>query len=123
VACPTCGRLEIDMVPMVKRVEEAMLGIRRPLTVSVMGCVVNGPGEGMHADIGIAGGKHKGALFKAGRVVASLPEAELIDTLIAELQTIAAEDAALLAAGQPLPVGLGDLAEAPPRPLTPLSVV
>ena len=51
-----------------------------------MGCVVNGPGEGMHADIGIAGGKHKGALFKSGRVVASLPEAELIDLLIAELR-------------------------------------
>jgi (E)-4-hydroxy-3-methylbut-2-enyl-diphosphate synthase len=123
VACPTCGRLEIDMVPMVKRVEEAMQGIRRPITVSVMGCVVNGPGEGMHADIGIAGGKHKGALFKAGRVVASLPETELIDTLIAELRTIAVEDAELLAAGKPLPVGLGDGAAAPSRPMTPLTVV
>jgi (E)-4-hydroxy-3-methylbut-2-enyl-diphosphate synthase len=125
VACPTCGRLEIDMFPMVKRVEEAMQGIRRTITVSVMGCVVNGPGEGMHADIGIAGGKHKGALFKSGRVVASLPEAELIDILIAELRAVAAEDAELLAAGKPLPEGLSDGAAAPepPRPMTPLTVV
>ena len=125
VACPTCGRLEIDMFPMVKRVEEAMRGIRRTITVSVMGCVVNGPGEGMHADIGIAGGKHKGALFKSGRVVASLPEAELIDHLIAELRAVAAEDAELLAAGRPLPVGLGDgvAAPEPARAMTPLTVV
>ncbi len=108
VACPTCGRLEIDMFPMVKRVETALQQVRRPITVSVMGCVVNGPGEGMHADIGIAGGKHKGALFKSGRVVASLPEEELIDALVAELERVAAEDAELLAAGRPLPVGLGD---------------
>ena len=124
VACPTCGRLEIDMVPMVKRVEEALQGIRRPLTVSVMGCVVNGPGEGMHADIGIAGGRHKGALFKAGKVVASLPEQELIETLLAELRSIAAEDAELLAAGRPLPVGLGDgVAADRPQPVTPLPLV
>jgi (E)-4-hydroxy-3-methylbut-2-enyl-diphosphate synthase len=113
------------MFPMVKRVEEAMQGIRRTITVSVMGCVVNGPGEGMHADIGIAGGKHKGALFKSGRVVASLPEAELIDILIAELRAVAAEDAELLAAGKPLPEGLSDGAAAPepPRTMTPLTVV
>jgi (E)-4-hydroxy-3-methylbut-2-enyl-diphosphate synthase len=108
IACPTCGRLEIDMVPMVRRVEEALLAIRRPLTVAVMGCVVNGPGEGMHADIGIFGGRQKGLLYKRGRVVASLPEGELIEALLAELRAIAAEDARLLAAGSPLPVGLGD---------------
>ncbi len=108
VACPTCGRLEIDMVPMVRRVEAAMARVRRPITVSVMGCVVNGPGEGMHADIGIAGGRQKGALFKSGRVVASLPEGQLIDMLVAELEKVAEEDAALLAAGKPLPVGFGD---------------
>jgi (E)-4-hydroxy-3-methylbut-2-enyl-diphosphate synthase len=120
VACPTCGRLEIDMFPMVKRVEAAMARVRRPITVSVMGCVVNGPGEGMHADIGIAGGKHKGALFKSGRVVASLPEAELIDMLVAELERVAAEDAELLAAGRPLPVGFGD--DAGVKPLQALPV-
>ena len=123
VACPTCGRLEIDMVPMVKRVEAALARVRRPITVSVMGCVVNGPGEGMHADIGIAGGRHKGALFKSGRVVASLPERELIDALLEELERVADEDAELLAAGRPLPVGLGDGVGDGAHPLTPLSVV
>jgi len=106
VACPTCGRLEIDMFPMVKRVEEALADVKRTLTVSVMGCVVNGPGEGMHADIGIAGGRQKGILYRNGSVVASLPEAELIDTLVRELREIAAEDAQLIAEGKPLPEGL-----------------
>ena len=106
VACPTCGRLEIDMVPMVKRVEEALAGVRRSLTVSVMGCVVNGPGEGMHSDIGIAGGRQKGILYKGGKVIASLPEAELIEALVGELAAIAEEDARFLAEGRPLPVGL-----------------
>jgi (E)-4-hydroxy-3-methylbut-2-enyl-diphosphate synthase len=117
IACPTCGRLEIDMNPMVARVDEALRRVRRPLTVSVMGCVVNGPGEGMHADIGIAGGRQKGALFVSGRVVATLPEAELIDALVERLEAIADEDARLLAEGKPLPVGLGE------APLKPLSVV
>jgi (E)-4-hydroxy-3-methylbut-2-enyl-diphosphate synthase len=117
IACPTCGRLEIDMNPMVARVDEALRRVRRPLTVSVMGCVVNGPGEGMHADIGIAGGRQKGALFMSGRVVATLPEAELIDALVERLEAIADEDARLLAEGKPLPMGLGD------TQLKPLSVV
>jgi (E)-4-hydroxy-3-methylbut-2-enyl-diphosphate synthase len=117
IACPTCGRLEIDMNPMVARVDEALRRVRRPLTVSVMGCVVNGPGEGMHADIGIAGGRQKGALFVSGRVVATLPEAELIDALVERLEAIADEDARLLAEGKPLPVGLGEAS------LKPLSVV
>lgn len=106
VACPTCGRLEIDMVPMVARVQEALQRVRRSLTVSVMGCVVNGPGEGMHADIGIAGGRQRGALFRGGRVVATLPESQLVDALVAELEAIAEEDERLLAEGRPLPVGL-----------------
>jgi len=74
----------------------------------VMGCVVNGPGEGMHADIGIAGGKQKGILYRNGAVVASLPEAQLIDMLVEELAEIAAEDNRLLADGKPLPRGLAD---------------
>jgi len=108
VACPTCGRLEIDMVPMVKRVEDALAGVKRSITVSVMGCVVNGPGEGMHADIGIAGGKQKGILYRGGKVIATLPEEQLIDTLVEELRAIAAEDAELIAQGHPLPSGAGE---------------
>ncbi|MBV8194225.1 MAG: flavodoxin-dependent (E)-4-hydroxy-3-methylbut-2-enyl-diphosphate synthase, partial [Candidatus Dormibacteraeota bacterium] len=103
VACPTCGRLEIDMFPMVRRVEEALEAVKRPITVSVMGCVVNGPGEGMHADIGIAGGKQKGILYRNGTVVASMPEEQLIDALVSELRAVAEEDARLLAEGKPLP--------------------
>ncbi len=106
IACPTCGRLEIDMRPMVARVEAALAGVRRSITVSVMGCVVNGPGEGMHADIGIAGGRQKGILYRRGQVLRTLPEAELVDALVAELQRIAQEDRELLAAGRPLPEGI-----------------
>src|SRR5262249_25461949 len=108
IACPTCGRLEIDMFPMVARVEEALTRVRRPMSVGVMGCVVNGPGEGMHADTGIAGGRQKGILYRGGKVIASLPEAELIEALLRELSAIADEDARLIAEGKPLPVGLGD---------------
>lgn len=108
VACPTCGRLEIDMFPMVKRVEEALADVKRTITVSVMGCVVNGPGEGMHADIGIAGGRQKGILYRGGKVIATLPEDQLIDTLVEELRRIADEDRQLLAEGKPLPTGAGD---------------
>jgi (E)-4-hydroxy-3-methylbut-2-enyl-diphosphate synthase len=106
VACPTCGRLEIDMMPMVARVEKALQRVKRPITVSVMGCVVNGPGEGMHADIGIAGGRQKGILYRKGRVISTMPEGELVDTLVQELDRIAAEDADLIAAGRELPEGL-----------------
>jgi (E)-4-hydroxy-3-methylbut-2-enyl-diphosphate synthase len=109
IACPTCGRLEINMVPMVAEVEEALKRVKRPINVSVMGCVVNGPGEGMHADIGIAGGKQKGILYRKGKVVATMPEAELVGALIAELDKIAVEDASYLASGQPLPEGIPEI--------------
>ena len=94
VACPTCGRLEIDLFKMTKEIEPYMAKIKRTITVSVMGCVVNGPGEGAHADIGIAGGKGRGILYKKGQVVRSMDEAELLPAIIAELEQIAAEDAA-----------------------------
>jgi (E)-4-hydroxy-3-methylbut-2-enyl-diphosphate synthase len=94
VACPTCGRLEIDLFAMTKAIEPYMAKIKRSITVSVMGCVVNGPGEGAHADIGIAGGKGRGILYKKGQVVNSMDEAELLPAIIAELEKIAAEDAA-----------------------------
>ncbi len=106
IACPTCGRLEIDMMPMVARVEQALQGVRRSISVSVMGCVVNGPGEGMHADIGIAGGRQKGILYRKGVVIRTMPEAELVQALVEELERIADEDRRLLAAGRPLPDGI-----------------
>src|SRR5437773_1533016 len=88
IACPMCGRLEIDMLPMVAEVEKALKKIKRPINVSVMGCVVNGPGEGQHADIGIAGGKNKGILFKHGKIVGTFPEKELVPALLRELDAI-----------------------------------
>jgi (E)-4-hydroxy-3-methylbut-2-enyl-diphosphate synthase len=97
VACPTCGRLEIDLFGMTKAIEPYMAKIKRSITVSVMGCVVNGPGEGAHADIGIAGGKGRGILYKKGQVVKSMDEAELLPAIIEELERIAAEDAAAAA--------------------------
>jgi len=121
IACPTCGRLEIDMFPMVERVEEALQGVKRTINVSVMGCVVNGPGEGMHADIGIAGGRQKGILYKGGKVIASMPQEQLISALVEELRAIAAEDERLIAAGQPLPEGVGERGDK--RPVTPLPLV
>jgi (E)-4-hydroxy-3-methylbut-2-enyl-diphosphate synthase len=113
IACPTCGRLEINMVPMVAEVEEALKRVKRPINVSVMGCVVNGPGEGMHADIGIAGGQKKGILYRKGKVIATMPEAELVAALVTELDKIATEDARLIAAGQPLPEGIPELETEP----------
>ncbi|MEA2646135.1 MAG: (E)-4-hydroxy-3-methylbut-2-enyl-diphosphate synthase [Chloroflexota bacterium] len=100
VACPTCGRLEIDLFAMTKAIEPYLAKIKRSMTVSVMGCVVNGPGEGAHADLGIAGGKGRGILYKKGQVVKSMDESELLPAIIEELEKIAAEDAAA-AAGVP----------------------
>src|SRR5438270_339495 len=92
IACPMCGRLEIDMLPMVAEVEKALKKIKRPINVSVMGCVVNGPGEGQHADIGISGGKNKGILFKHGKTVGTFPEKEVVPGLLRQLDAISKED-------------------------------
>ena len=87
-----CGRLEIDLFAMTKAIEPYMAKIKRSITVSVMGCVVNGPGEGAHADIGIAGGKRL-ILTRKGQVVKSMDEPRLwLPAIIEELEKIAAED-------------------------------
>jgi len=85
ISCPTCGRCEIDLFPLVERVEKALLGVETPLKVAVMGCVVNGPGEAREADIGVAGGRGQGILFKKGKVVEKVPEDRLADVLIREV--------------------------------------
>ncbi len=82
ISCPTCGRTQIDLIPMAERVEELLRGVDKPITVAVMGCVVNGPGEARHADVGIAGGKGEGVLFKHGEIVARVPEEELVPGLM-----------------------------------------
>jgi (E)-4-hydroxy-3-methylbut-2-enyl-diphosphate synthase len=94
ISCPTCGRTGIDLLGMLKRVENELAAVATPLTVAVMGCVVNGPGEASHADVGIAGGKGgKGALFVKGKVVKSLPEGELLEALLAEVKKLISQEA------------------------------
>jgi (E)-4-hydroxy-3-methylbut-2-enyl-diphosphate synthase len=91
IACPTCGRVEIDVVRMANELEKKLGHIKTPLNVSVLGCVVNGIGEGKEADIGIAGGEGKGILFKKGKLVRKVPMDELMDTLIHEVELLAKE--------------------------------
>lgn len=89
IACPTCGRVEIDVVRMANELEKRLGHIKTPLTVSVLGCVVNGIGEGKEADIGIAGGQGGGILFKKGKLVRKVRSEELMDTLIEEVERMA----------------------------------
>ena len=86
ISCPTCGRTEIDLISLASRVEQALAGVERDITVAVMGCVVNGPGEAREADYGIAGGRDKGIVFQKGRVVGSYPYEELFDALLALIE-------------------------------------
>ncbi|HSA79082.1 MAG TPA: flavodoxin-dependent (E)-4-hydroxy-3-methylbut-2-enyl-diphosphate synthase, partial [Nitrospirota bacterium] len=88
VSCPTCGRTEIDIIGLAQEVEKRLAHIKEPITVAVMGCVVNGPGEARDADAGIAGGKGIGLLFKHGDIIKKLTEAELADALVREVEEI-----------------------------------
>ncbi len=90
ISCPTCGRTQIDVIGLAMEVERRLSHIRMPLDVAVMGCIVNGPGEAMHADVGIAGGKGRGVLFRKGELVKRLKESELADALVAEVEAVAA---------------------------------
>jgi (E)-4-hydroxy-3-methylbut-2-enyl-diphosphate synthase len=85
ISCPTCGRCQIDLLPLVKQVEKGVRKYTRPLKVAIMGCVVNGPGEAREADIGIAGGKGLGLLFAKGKMVRKVPENELVGCLLEEV--------------------------------------
>ncbi len=87
VSCPTCGRTEIDLISTAREVERRLAKCRRNITVAVMGCIVNGPGEAREADYGLAGGKGQGVLFKNGEIVARLPEEQLVDALIQMIES------------------------------------
>ncbi|MCZ6638809.1 MAG: flavodoxin-dependent (E)-4-hydroxy-3-methylbut-2-enyl-diphosphate synthase [Candidatus Dadabacteria bacterium] len=89
ISCPGCGRLEIDLMKLVKDVEDRITDINlpRPIKVAILGCVVNGPGEASEADIGIAGGRGKGMLYKDGKLVRSFKEDQIVDELVKELKT------------------------------------
>lgn len=88
VSCPTCGRTRIDLIGLANRVEEALRDCEKPLTVAVMGCVVNGPGEAREADIGIAGGEDCGVLFVKGELKEKLPYDELLPALLRYIETM-----------------------------------
>jgi len=89
VSCPTCGRCEVDLPPVAARVEKAVLGLRAPLTVAVMGCTVNGPGEAKEADLGLACGRGSGVIFKGGKVLRKVAASRMADELIAEVLKLA----------------------------------
>jgi (E)-4-hydroxy-3-methylbut-2-enyl-diphosphate synthase len=91
VACPTCGRIEVDLIPLAHQVEEHFKALGKPITVAVMGCVVNGPGESRDADIGLAAGKGRGAIFRKGEVVRIVAEEEFMSALVEEGAKVIAE--------------------------------
>lgn len=88
ISCPTCGRTNIDLVKLVSRAEEELKHINKPLKVAIMGCPVNGPGEAKEADIGIAGGKGEGIIFKKGKIIKKVKEEHLIDELIKGIESL-----------------------------------
>ncbi|MCI9347909.1 MAG: flavodoxin-dependent (E)-4-hydroxy-3-methylbut-2-enyl-diphosphate synthase [Oscillibacter sp.] len=88
IACPTCGRTQIDLIPIAEEVERRLVNCRKNITVAVMGCIVNGPGEAAAADIGIAGGKGEGMLFRKGKSLYKVPEESLVDALMAEIDKL-----------------------------------
>jgi len=86
ISCPTCGRTKIDLIKLVEEVEEKLEDIKKPIKVAIMGCPVNGPGEAREADVGIAGGKGEGLIFKKGKVIKKVKEEFLIDELMKEIE-------------------------------------
>jgi (E)-4-hydroxy-3-methylbut-2-enyl-diphosphate synthase len=91
VSCPTCGRCEVDMMTLAARVEKVVLGLRGPLTVAVMGCTVNGPGEAKEADIGLACGRGGGVIFRKGKLLRRVAAARMADEFVDEVLRLAAE--------------------------------
>jgi len=91
IACPSCGRAEVDVIAVATAAQAALEGRGLPIQVAVMGCVVNGPGEARHADLGIAAGKRKGHLFIKGKIVRVVPEDEMVDALVLEAERLVAE--------------------------------
>ena len=88
IACPTCGRTRIDLIPLAEEVERRLRDCKKNITVAVMGCAVNGPGEASAADIGIAGGNGEGLLFRKGEILYKVPEAQLLDALMEEIEKL-----------------------------------
>jgi (E)-4-hydroxy-3-methylbut-2-enyl-diphosphate synthase len=91
VSCPTCGRTQIDLIGLADKVEKALANLQTRMTVAVMGCVVNGPGEAREADIGICGGRGEGLIIRKGEILYKLPEAQLLPKLIEEIEAMTGE--------------------------------
>jgi (E)-4-hydroxy-3-methylbut-2-enyl-diphosphate synthase len=85
IACPTCGRLEVDLFGIMRQLEERLAGIKKPIKIAVLGCVVNGPGEASEADIGIAAGKGVAILYRKGQMIRKVKESEIVDTIVEEV--------------------------------------
>ncbi len=94
IACPSCGRSEVDVIKIANEAQAALSELQIPIQVAVMGCVVNGPGEARHADLGIAAGKKRGHLFIQGQIIRVVPEDEMVEALVAEAKKIAEEGVA-----------------------------
>ncbi|SKC74136.1 flavodoxin-dependent (E)-4-hydroxy-3-methylbut-2-enyl-diphosphate synthase [Maledivibacter halophilus] len=92
ISCPTCGRCQIDLEKFAKEIEDRLRDIRAPLTIAVMGCAVNGPGEAREADLGIAGGKNSALLFKKGKIIRKVPQDEIIDAVLEEVKKLDGND-------------------------------
>ena len=88
ISCPTCGRTKYDMIPIAREVERRLRDCTKPITVAVMGCAVNGPGEARCADVGIAGGDGEGLLFRRGEILRKVPQDKLVDALMAEIERL-----------------------------------
>ena len=88
VSCPTCGRTQLDLISIANEVEKRAANIDKPIKIAVMGCAVNGPGEAREADIGIAGGKGEGLIFKTGEIIKKVPQDSLVDELMKEIETL-----------------------------------
>ena len=91
VSCPTCGRIQYDLIPIAKEIESFLQNIEADITVAIMGCAVNGPGEAREADIGIAGGKEEGLLFKKGEIIRKIKQEDMVSELKKEIMEIVEE--------------------------------
>ena len=102
VSCPSCGRAQVDVYKLADEVTAGLDGLEVPLRVAVMGCVVNGPGEAREADLGVASGNGKGQIFVKGKVIKTVPEDQIVETLITEAMRIAEENGHVEGSGQPV---------------------
>src|SRR5881397_414784 len=102
VSCPSCGRAQVDVYTLAEKVQAGLEGMTVPLRVAVMGCVVNGPGEAREADLGVASGNGKGQIFVKGEVIKTVPEAQIVETLVEEAMRLADEMAPVADSGEPV---------------------